>query len=892
MEIASGLRLGNYEVVKPIGAGGMGEVWLAEDSTLGRQVALKLLPEDFDADPERHSRFEREARVLASLNHPNIATLYGLEHLDGRHVLAMEFIEGEDLSDRIKRGAVPDDEAAAIAVQIAEALEAAHDQGIVHRDLKPANIKLRPDGTVKVLDFGLAKAWDSEDGNSSLSMSPTMTHGATAAGVILGTAAYMSPEQARGKPVDRRADIWAFGVVLWEMLTGRQLYQGETISDVLASVLKESPDLRALPVDLPSRLRRLIERCLEKEPKLRLQHIGEARIVLNSPDTDESIEGDSGFDQEEVTRGSRLPWLFAAALLVCVAALAVPVVRGFLQKPVLIQATILNPVGTHFSVGSQHPGPVAVSPDGRRIVFALNETEGVTRLWVRPLDKGEAQPLPGTEGAGYPFWSPDSRSIGFFSDNKLKRVEVAGGPPMTVCDAQMGKGGSWNNQGIILFAPSYDGALHQVAAVGGQSKAVTEFSKEAGDNSHRHPHFLPDGRHFLFLARRDSAGSDGIGDEVMIGSLDGDLIRSLVRAGSNAIFSDGKVLFLRERTLMAQGFDATDLELRGDAIPVAENILYLDGARLGVFSASTDGVLAYQTGESSGSSFLAWFDRQGNELERIGEPADQWGLALSPDETLAGVNLAPPGGGSEDLWIYDLERGVRSRFTSHAGRDRALKFSPDGRSVVYTSDLNGSLDLFVSSLDRAGQPQALWVDPDAELYVSQWSPDGRIILAMRMADGASDIWVVPVDGSDPTILLDSEFWETGAVVSPDGRWLAYQSDVSTRREIYVTSFPEPGRRWQVSEHGGTSCSWSGDGNEIFFKNSEDEILAAQVDGNGEEFSIARVEALATFPIAVNPGSRFVPAADGQRFLAIAAAETDEVDAVTLVLNWQRILAGR
>ena len=892
MAIAGGLRLGSYEVVKPIGAGGMGEVWLAEDSTLGRQVALKLLPEDFDADADRHSRFEREARVLASLNHPNIATLYGLEHLDGRHVLAMEFVEGEDLSERIARGAVPADEATAIAAQIAEALEAAHDQGIVHRDLKPANIKLRPDGTVKVLDFGLAKAWEAEDGDSSVSMSPTMTKNATAAGVILGTAAYMSPEQARGKPVDRRADIWAFGVVLWEMLTGRQLYQGETISDVLASVLKETPDLEVLPADTPPSLRRLLERCLEKEPRQRLQHIGEARIALNLSDDHEAGEADLGPGGTTEVRVSRLPWVVAAALLVCVAALAVVVVRGLFEKPVVVEASILNPTETRFSLGSQHPGPAVISPDGRRIVFGLAETEGVTRLWVRPLDQGEAQPLPGTEGAGYPFWSPDSRSIGFFAENKLKRVEVAGGPPLTLCDATLGKGGTWNEDSIILFAPSHDGPLHRVVAAGGESQPVTELSDEKSDNSHRHPHFLPDGRHFLFLARRDAAGADGVGDEVMVGSLDGDPAQPLLRAGSNAVFADGKLLFLRQRTLMAQAFNPAKRQLMGDAVPLAENIVYIEGARLGIFSASTNGVLAFQTGERGGEAFLAWFDRQGNEIERVGEPTEQWGLALSPDERLAFINVAPPGGGSEDIWIYDLERGIRSRFTSRSGRDRAVKFSPDGRQIVYSSDVEGSLNLVVASLESAGRSEPLWLDPDATLYATQWSPDGDFVLAMRIADGESDVWLVPVDGSDPTVLFDTEFWESGAKVSPDGRWLAYQSDVSGRSEIYVTSFPKLGRQWQVSEHGGTGCSWRSDGREIFFKNGENEILAAQVDGSAERFSITRVDALTELPLAGNPGTEFLPAADGQSLLALAVAESNEIDAITLVLNWQRKLEHR
>ncbi|MCJ7755466.1 MAG: protein kinase, partial [Thermoanaerobaculales bacterium] len=545
-----GAKLAHYKVIAALGVGGMGEVWRAEDEKLGREVALKLLPKDFADDPERLARFEREAKVLASLNHPNIAHLYGLETVSTEPAagtaapqdsqpspeaivahasrvqaadsesppnagsrpkpqapspitfLVMELVEGEDLSERISRGPIPVEEATTIALQIAEALEAAHEQGIVHRDLKPANIKLRSDGTVKVLDFGLAKAWEADGGDSALSMSPTLTQHATAAGVILGTAAYMSPEQASGISADGRADIWAFGVVLWEMLTGHKLFEGETVSHVLASVLKDEVELDELPSETPHHIKTLVGRCLRKKPKQRLQAIGDARIALEDG---EDAEPSAVVESAQPRSRSRLAWIVAAAAAVVAAVLGALLLVGGSDATRVVRAAIPAPPGTVFHLEPFNPGVATVSPDGNLVAFTAREASGEFRLYLRGIDESEAHALDGTDGGHYPFWSPDSRWIGFVANGKLRKVLATGGPVQTICDAPDGKGGTWNEDGVIVFTPDSGTSLYRVAAVGGEATPISELDLARGDNSHRQPRFLPDGRRVLFYAR-SSAG--------------------------------------------------------------------------------------------------------------------------------------------------------------------------------------------------------------------------------------------------------------------------------------------------------------------------------------------------------------------------------------------------
>jgi len=763
-----GTTLLHYRITDKLGAGGMGEVWLAEDTKLGREVALKMLPEEFAQDPDRMARFEREAKVLASLNHPSIATLYGLETSvilseakgrvegspeerekrvfqhspasgdpstsasprdasaqdDSRAVtfLAMELVEGEDLSERIKRGPVPVEEAVAIAVQIAEALEAAHEQAIVHRDLKPANIKLRSDGTVKVLDFGLAKAWDAETGNSSLSMSPTLTAHATAAGVIIGTAAYMAPEQAAGVAADRRADNWAFGVVLWEMLTGHKLFEGETVSHVLASVLKDEVDLDALPEETPARLRELIERCLKKKPKQRLQAIGDARILLEEYRSDPETFDRPTFAAtleavpQPVWRRA-LPWAAALAATVAALSLGLLLIGREVPERRVIRFETPPPEDGRFHLAPDNPGPVAVSPDGRMIAYSGRTADGVIQLWVRALDEAEARPLQGTGNAQYPFWSPDSRRIGFFADNKLRVVEAVGGPPLALCDAADGKGATWSRDGVIVFSPTYNSPLHRVAEAGGKSTPVTEFDADRKDNSHRHPRFLPDGQHFLYVARSASGSSEG--HAVMIGSLDGSEDRVLFRAPTGVEYASEHILFVRDRTLMAQPFDAGELEFSGDAFPIAEVVTLLaPGTVVGVFSASQNGVLAYQAGEGQEGSFrLVWRDREGNELGTVGEPGSYDEVHVIPGGELAAVSLEENSAGTGDIWVIDLRRNLFTRFTFDPGYESGLTPTPDGKALFYSAQKRGVYALMRKEIGGSGEGEIL-LESTTEMYPS------------------------------------------------------------------------------------------------------------------------------------------------------------------------------
>ena len=938
-----GTTLAHYKVTAALGEGGMGQVWRAEDEKLGREVALKVLPEEFAKDPERMARFEREAKVLASLNHPNIAHLYGLESVSTQMAagtaapqnspekpgslvgqpsrlpdenskfkiqnskltasagasevtfLVMELVEGEDLSERIKRGPVPVEEATAIALQIAEALEAAHEQGIVHRDLKPANIKLRPDGTVKVLDFGLAKAWEVDGSNPNLSMSPTLTQHATAAGVILGTAAYMSPEQAAGISADRRADVWAFGVVFWEMLTGHKLFEGETVSHVLASVLKDEVDLDELPPETPAHIKKLIGRCLRKKPKQRLQAFGDARIVLEEYRTDPEA-----FDsvQESAIPGQMarpmwrraLPWAAAAVMAV---ALAASIIGRREPEQRVIRFDVPPPAGGRFHLAPDNPGPVVVSPDGTMLAYSARSEDGVVRLWVRALDEAEARPLSGTDNAQYPFWSPDSKKIGYFSSGKLRVVEAVGGPPLALCDAGEGKGGSWGSKGVIVFSPSYNTPLHRVADTGGESTPVTEFDDERMDNSHRHPRFLPDGDHFLYMAR--SASGTYEGQAVMIGSLDGSVNRQLMRAPAAVEYASGYLLFVRDRTLLARSFDDDALEFTGDAFPVAEAVTLLPaGTVIGVYSASQNGVLAYQSGAGDEGNYrLVWRDREGNELDTLGEPGNLGEVHLVPGGELAAVQVEEMSAGSGDVWLVDLRRDLFTRFTFEPGYELGLTPTPDGKAIFFSLQKSGVYALVKKEIGGSGDGEVVY-ESTTEMYPSSVSPDGSTLALYKGGETSSfDIWFVPLGGAEePFPFIATEFNDVNAMFSPDGRWLAYQSDESGRPEVYVTAYPDRGRKWQISTDGGQGPRWSHDGSEVLYQSADGSLVAVRVEPRNGGLLIGKAETL--FNTMIQPTGNYFwdIAADGERVLAMEAVSSREAPNLSVVVNWLQAGVGR
>ena len=671
MALSPGARRGPYEITAKIGAGGMGEVYRARDTKLDRDVALKILPAAFASDPERLARFEREAKTLAALNHPHIAHIHGLEESDGVRTLVLEFVDGPTLADRIAHGPIPINEALTIARQIAEALEAAHDQGIIHRDLKPENIKVRTDGTVKVLDFGLAKALDpTSAATADVTASPTITAPAlmTGAGMIVGTAAYMSPEQARGKAVDRRTDLWAFGCVLFEMITGRRVFPGATVSDTIAAVLERSPDWTALPPATPPRLRHVLAHCLDKDPKHRWRDIADVRIEL---DDAEAWRPQTDRVSPKTSRAAeRAAWALLVALAAAVAAVATPMFRTA-PAPAEIRFNLLFPRGV-----AAHSAQLAISPDGQQIVVAPSFQQP-SPLWLRPLASTSGRLLTGTEGASFPFWSPDGQSIGFFADQKLKRLDVNSQAIQILADAPVARGGAWQADDTILFAPNATGPLFRVPATGGQPTVATHLQK--GQNDHRAPFILPDGLHFLYYARGEAQVRG-----VHVARLDGTETKRLLDADGAAVYArSGHLLFPRQGELLAQSFDAIRLTLDGEAFRVADSVSVNPGISLASLSASASGPIAYGTDSIRRTQF-AWFDRSGRRLETLGTP-DQRSLAnpsLSPDGgRIAFGRLV---GGNWDVWLIDMQ-GALSKFTSALSIDWNPVWSPDGQQIFYQS---------------------------------------------------------------------------------------------------------------------------------------------------------------------------------------------------------------
>ncbi len=892
MSLAPGLRLGVYDVVAPLGAGGMGEVWRARDTRLGREVALKFLPAGFVNDPERHARFEREAKVLASLNHAHIATLYGLEHLDGQHALAMELVEGEGLEVRIARGPIPVDEALVIALQIAEGLEAAHEKGIVHRDLKPANVKLRADGTVKVLDFGLAKAWEEQVETSDPAYSPTITGHHTRAGVILGTAAYMSPEQARGKAVDKRADIWAFGCVLYEMLTGARTFAGETVTDVIAAVVTKEPDWGALPPAVTPRVRETLQRCLEKDPRRRFRDIGDAMFEL----------GENGRNPRVVVAGAApaagspagpvrrvvVPWGVTALAVIVAAGFAFAYLHTASVHPPAVRSYILPPGKTSFVFNGATGGAV-LSPDGSRLVFAATDEAGKKLLWVRPLNSLTAQPLEGTDGASYPFWSPDGRFVGFFASSRLKKIDVSGGPAQSLCDAPNGRGGTWSRDGMIVFAPDVFSALERVPSAGGTPVPVTKLDKTQAQSSQRWPVFLPDGRHFLYWGGQPLSHSQKTRG-IYAASLDGGEPRFLVQADSDARYAPpGYLLYLIDQSLMAQPFDVGRLKVTGEAFPIAEEVASPEDYRLGRFSVSENGTLVYLTGQHDRFQ-ASWLDVAGAQVGVVGEPATIVGsIRLSPNGQTLAEPVQDPQTKNTDIWLVDLARGVRTRFTFDPTEDQEPVWSPDGDRIVWSSSAEGHFDLYVKSASGAGNVEVL-DGSDTTKYPDDWSRDGRFISFTQIdpkAKTGADLWILPMSGDrKPYAFLATPFNEGNGVFSPDGRWLAYESDESGRLEIYITPFPQGGAKWQVSQGGGTTPSWRPEGRAVFYATPDGKLMEATVDVKGGAVEVGTPHEFSKTHLP-DFGSEvwfYTLAPKADRVLVLRPEETAPVP-LTLVTHW-------
>jgi Tol biopolymer transport system component len=882
-----GACLGPYEVVALIGAGGMGEVYRARDTRLKRDVALKVLPAAFAADPDRLARFQREAEVLASLNHPGIAAIYGIESTPSGTALVLELVEGDTLAERIVRGALPLDEALPIAKQIAEALEAAHEQGIIHRDLKPANVKLRPDGTVKVLDFGLAKLQSEAAVTSSaaLSLSPTITSPAqmTGVGVLLGTAAYMSPEQARGKPADKRSDIWAFGCVLYEMLTGRRPFDGAEVTDIVARVLERTVEWSVLPQHTPPRIRRLLQRCLTKDLRQRLQAIGEARIALEAPDAIESA-----------------PPGRARSLMLVAAALVAGIGAGALSGVAYIRSQArptLQPM-LRYSIQLPKDGLFlshAVSPDGRFILVS-DVVDATAVMLVRALDGSEFRRLPAADHGYAPLWSPDSRFIAFVTGNALNKVSVDGGPAETLATLPSSSflGGSWGLDAILIAVEN--GRLMSVPATGGEARTLLEAEPGV---SLRYPHFLPNDTHYLYTRVGQSGGG------VYLASLAEPRGRQLLADQSSAIFvrsrtrsESGWLIFVRDGKLMAQAFDAGARQLSGTAAVLADRVLLADNGAAAV-SVSETGIMAALGGASRrANSRLAWFDAAGKLVEHHGGAGADSPFAISPDGRTAAV-LRHVNSFTGDLWLRELARGTESRFTSTSAVGPSPVWAPDGRRVAFTAKHQGTwFDLYWK--DLLGTEAAV-LQTSSDKYVSDWSPDGRLLLYSEIDPKTqSDVLYVPVDGPSrtPVPFARSEFNESSGRFSPDGRWIAYVSDESGRFEVYVRPFPSGAGTWRISPDGGAQPQWSRDGKELFYLSGPTllkTLRSVAIRTNGGVFDADTPKPVFEARIndwhPTNNSLFYALSLNGRRFL-INYLEGDAESVLNVVTNWTPPDQGR
>jgi len=896
--IVIGQSLSHYRITAALGAGGMGEVYRATDTNLNRDVAIKVLPAEVVSDSERLARFRREAQLLAVLNHPHIAAIHGLEESDGKPFLSLELVEGEDLKQRLAKGAIPVEEALEIAKQIAEALEEAHGKGIVHRDLKPANVKLTPEGQVKVLDFGLAKAWAGGGANGSsspaLSQSPTMAATGTVAGVILGTAGYMSPEQARGKPVDKRADVWSFGVLLWEMLTGRTLFTGDTVTDVIAAVVREDPDLDALPRETPAAVRTLIARSLRKDPRTRLPDIGAARLELQDAlagRTEEApiagvVEGPG-----EHRRRVRERWVWAG-IAVILAALAVALLVARLTETIVPRPPAHFVLDTPDDLVFSDFGPIAVAPDGRQVVFVGLTPGNTTRLWMRSFDSPGVRELPGTEGAQLPFWSPDSSSVAFVVGDEVRRLDLAGGTVQRICALPQANlvGGTWSTDGTIVFSAGGTSArLYSVPAAGGTAKPLTSHDESRGESGHWWPQFLPDGRHVLLVIGGREAG-------LYATSLQEPAERRRIWPGPARFryAKPGRLLFVEDGVLMAQRFDADDLVTIGEAAPIASSVGNWAQLRSwGWFSTSDTGRVAWLSGRGSDSQ-LEWVDRDGHPVGPLGKPGSYGQIALSPDDRRLAVEVADAEG-RFDLWVMDVARGVRSRLTTDPGNERDPVWSPDSQELVFTSGAVGGGNILRKGLQgsepAAPLPGGNGATPGARDIAEDWSREGDTLLFTTIGQEDRVVQALSLDGDGPPeALLKDRFEIDEPQVSPDGHWLAFISRESGRYEVYVEPFRRRGERVRASVSGGGQPKWRGDGRELFYLSPDGALMAVDVrkGATGPDLGIPTVLVSARALGAVVEGPDFddyAVTADGQRFLVKRSVEPRAGQRVHVLLDW-------
>ncbi len=897
-----GETVAHYRVTSKLGAGGMGEVFRATDSKLNREVALKLLPEHFASDRERMGRFHREAQVLASLSHPNIAGIYGLEESGARSALVMELVEGDDLSVRLDRGPIPMLESLRMAQQIAEALEAAHDKGIIHRDLKPANIKITPDGQVKVLDFGLAKALD---GNGTTSLvdagaSATLSLANTRAGIVMGTVAYMSPEQASGSPVDKRSDVWSFGVVLFEMLAGRRLFEGETTSHTMADVLRADIDWTKLPASTPGSIRTLLERCLERDRKRRLQAIGEARITIEDYLAHASPSGSRSsaapIHAPAPASPSRVPWMIAAlATLSLLAALGLLWrQRGNDTDRLVLRADMrLSDVPLYTDVGSS----IELSPDGTRLVYIAGSTQ-TQQLYLRALNQLDgtkiAEGNTGSNSPYHPFFSPDGQWLGYVTASELRKVPVSGGTPLTLCKVTRSRGASWAPDGTIVFAPNPSSGLFRVSAAGGEPQPLTTLDKSKKEATHRWPQVLPGGKAVIFTSHTQ-ATSDFDNATIEAVTLATGERKVLQKGGSYGRYvPSGHLVYVSKAALFAVPFDLSRLEATGSPAPVVQNVFWNPTEGAAQFTFSSTGVLTYLRGGPEVAKYpIVSVDRRGGTSKLLDEAGAYGNPRLSPDGKRLALTVLKDG--NFDIWVYDLERGVPTRLTFHDAPETEQVWSPDGRSLAFSSGRSGADNLYRKRADGSGDEERLTTS-DNPMWANAWSRDGRSLVLVGMgANGNFDVSMLTLEDKKVHPLIASSFREADPALSPDGRWLAYTSDEAGRLEVYVRPYPSGSGRWQVSDNGGGFPRWAGNGRELFYR-VDGGIMAASIEATGDSISTGKPTRLFTggfrggltgVSIGGNTFADYDVSADGQHFVMFPSMDAESANrgVVTLVTQW-------
>jgi Tol biopolymer transport system component len=885
MALTSGAKLGPHEIQSPLGAGGMGEVYRARDTRLDRIVAIKILPAHLSDNPEAKQRFDREARAISSLNHPNICTLFDVGHQDGIDYLVMEFLEGETLASRIAKGPLPADQLLKLGIEICEGLERAHKTGVIHRDLKPGNIMLTKAGA-KLMDFGLAKsATATVAPASSLTMTisgPSADQPLTARGTIVGTFQYMSPEQIEGKDADARSDIFALGAVLYEMATGKRAFTGKTQATIVAAILAaEPPPLSVVQPMSPPAIDRVVKVCLAKDPDERFQSVHDLKLQLKW-----IAEGGSqfGVPAPVVARRKNRERILLAAVAVCALLAAAGIAGSILysKKAESLRKVVRAQIGPpeRYSFTSVNVSEHAViSPDGGAIAF-IAEGEGKQFLFVRPLHAATAQPLAGTEGAYYPFWSPDSKFIGFFANGKLKKVEASGGVVQNLCDAPYGRGGSWNRDGVILFTPGIHDVIYRVPDGGGQPVAVTKVKKAGVYAGCRWPYFLPDGRHFLYVGQE----ADDPRGKVYAASLDSSEPKLILDDNSNAAYANGYIFFTHDGNLVAQPFDPDHLTLSGNPVPVAAKVEYYEFKALGNFSVSQNGVLVYRSAFSTPSRFV-WLDRTGKQVATLGDPGKYGVARLSPDGRTVVLSREDPTDATKgDLWLLEVLRGIFSRLTFHPQSAYSAAWSPDGSRLAVAATATS-----VQIIPANGNGTPVTVSAELVARVLDWSPDGHTILVQQQNSSTGmDIYSLPLSDKPEhvTPVLNSQFDEMSSRLSPDGRWLAYISNESGRGEAYVVPFPGKGGRWQISNNGvamggSTGLAWSRDGKQLYFRDNAGPLMAVDVQLQGNEFHSGLPRQIFTSPGGVRPQDT---APDG-RILVMLQADQEVSSPISLVLNW-------